>query len=283
VLPRTTPELDTFAACKAACLKYGVRFHVWKVCYNLGGTRPPAEFVAKLKAEGRLQMSYGGKEEKWLCPSHPANQKLESDAFVELAKKGPHGIHFDYIRYPGRDNCFCDGCRERFEKAYGAVANWPEDVRKIPARVAEWNEFRRAAITAVVRDVARRVRAEAPGVEISAAVFDNYATCRDGVGQDWVLWCREGLLDFVCPMDYTNATSLFAGIVARQKGLLGDFPFYPGIGLSSSGADSSGRLRRVVEQIVECRKAGCRGFTVFNFDAAAEEVLPVLSRGPTRP
>ena len=84
-------------------------------------------------------------------------------------------------------------------------------------------------------------------------------------------------------MDYTNATSIFAGIVARQKALLGDFPLYPGIGLSSSGADSSGRLRRVVEQIVECRKAGCRGFTVFNFDAAAEEVLPVLSRGPTRP
>ena len=85
VLPRTTPELDTFAACKAACQKYGVRFHVWKVCYNLGGSRAPADFVAKLKAEGRLQVSYGGKEEKWLCPSHPANQKLESDAFMELA------------------------------------------------------------------------------------------------------------------------------------------------------------------------------------------------------
>ena len=282
VLPRTTPELDTFAACKAACEKYGVRFHVWKVCYNLGGTRPPAEFIAKLKAEGRLQVSYGGKEEKWLCPSHPANQKLEIDAFVELAKKGPHGIHFDYIRYPGSDNCFCAGCRERFEKKYGAVSNWPADVRRDTARVAQWNEFRRDAITAVVRGVARRVRAEAPGVEISAAVFDNYATCRNGVGQDWALWCREGLLDFVCPMDYTNATSIFAGIVARQKALLGDFPLYPGIGLSSSGADAGGRLRRVVEQIMECRKAGCKGFTVFNFDAAAEEVLPVLSRGPTR-
>jgi len=283
VLPRTTPELDTFAACKATCLKYGVRFHVWKVCWHLGHTRAPAYFREKLKAEGRLQMTYGGKEEFWLCPTHPDNLKLETDAFVELAKKGPDGIHFDYIRYPGRDNCFCAGCRERFEAKYGAVAAWPADLRKDPVRAAQWTEFRKAAITALVRNVAKRVRAEAPGVEISAAVFENAANCPIAVGQDWPAWCKEGLLDFVCPMDYTDSTSVFAGLVKKQKGIIGDVPLYPGIGLSSSGASPESRLRRVVEQIVESRKAGCGGFTVFNYDAAAEAVLPIISQGPTAP
>ena len=283
VLPRTTPDIDAFAACKAACLKHGVRFHVWKVCWNLGGKRAPSEFVERLKKEGRLQVSYGGKDEAWLCPSHPANLKLETDAFVELARKGPHGIHFDYIRYPDRDHCFCAGCRERFERKYGAVSAWPSGLRKDPVRAAQWTEFRKDAITALVRNVAKRVRAEAPGVEISAAVFENISTCPVSVGQDWPTWCVDGLLDFVCPMDYTDSTRVFSGLVERQMRAVANVPIYPGIGLSSSGVSPEGRLRRVAEQIVEVRKAGCRGFTVFNFDSAAEAVLPVLSQGPTAP
>ena len=279
VLPRSTTGLDAFAACKAACLKHGVRFHVWKVCWNLGNGTPP-EFMKKLKEEGRLQVSYSGKETRWLCPTHPANQKMESDAFLEMAKKGPDGVHFDYIRYPGNDSCFCSGCRERFEKKYGAVEKWPEDLRRKPDRQAQWEEFKREAIGSLVRDVARRVRAEAPGVEISAAVFSNFESSARTVGQDWPAWCREGLLDFVCPMDYIESTAIFSGVVARQKRVVGKVPVYPGIGLSTGAPD--GRLRRVAEQIMACRAAGCSGFTVFNFDSAAEETLPILSRGPTR-
>ncbi len=281
VLPRSTPDLDAFAECKAACRRHGVGFHVWKVCYNLGGKRAPQEFVDKLKAEGRLQKSLSGEEKPWLCPSHPANLKLESDAFLEIARKGADGIHLDYIRYPGGESCFCQGCRERFEKKYGAVENWPSDVRKVPELAKLWAQFKRDNITALVRDVSKRVRREAPGVKISAAVFQNFNSCAEVVGQDWPAWCRDGLLDFVCPMDYTESTAIFTDLVTKQSKVVGNVPIYPGIGLFIGGATPADKFRTVAEQILECRKIGCRGFAVFEFNAAAEAVLPYLALGPT--
>ena len=36
-------------------------------------------------------------------------------------------------------------------------------------------------------------------LDLSAAVFRNWSTDRDSVGQDWKLWCERGYLDFLCP------------------------------------------------------------------------------------
>ena len=111
-----------------------------------------------MDAKGRAQR-------RWLCPSHPANQQLEIDAMVELAKKGADGVHFDYIRYPGGESCFCAGCRARFEAALGhAVTNWPGAVYGAKATLKrEWTRFRTGNISRVVETVATRVRREAPG------------------------------------------------------------------------------------------------------------------------
>ena len=89
---------DAFDECIAACRKHGVECHVWKVCWKMGsGT--DGDFAKRMSAEGRVQVGYNGKkEDMWLCPSHPENLKFEENAFLELAKKGPDGIHFDYIR-----------------------------------------------------------------------------------------------------------------------------------------------------------------------------------------
>ena len=120
---------DQIAQCLTACRKFGLQMHVWKVNWNLG-SHVPAEFVARLRREQRLQKSSSGKEEPWLCPSNPANQKLEIDSMLEVARNyDVDGIHFDYIRYPDGDHCFCDGCRERFSKSAGVkIQQWPQDV-----------------------------------------------------------------------------------------------------------------------------------------------------------
>ena len=48
---------------------------------------------------------------------------------LEVARKYEvDGLHFDYIRYPDHDKCYCEGCRARFEQQTGAqVAHWPAD------------------------------------------------------------------------------------------------------------------------------------------------------------
>ena len=201
---------------------------------------------------------------------------------VELAKKGVDGVHFDYIRYPDRSHCFCAGCRQRFEAmAGGTVTNWPAAVRTDERIRRLWQDFRTSNVTAVVREVSRRVRAETPGVKVSAAVFTNAETSPSNVGQDWPSWCREGLLDFVCPMDYVESPALFRGQVVPQKRIAGKVPVYPGIGLSTWRNDGRDAVR-LAKQILIVRELGLGGFTVFNFDRRAEKALPLLHLGMTR-
>jgi len=273
---------DQIAQCLAACRKYGLQMHVWKVDWNLGA-HAPAEFVEQMRSEHRLQKSSHGKEEPWLCPSHPANQKLEIDSMVEVARTyDVDGIHFDYIRYPDGDHCFCEGCRERFTKAAGVkIEQWPREVLEAGPYRQQWLDWRRDNITTVVKGVSEQVRRMKPKMKISAAVFRNWAVDRDGVGQDWKLWCERGYLDFVCPMDYTESDVQFDVWVASQKLWAGKTPVYPGIGASASssllGSD------RVIGQIQIARKYKTGGFVIFNYGVSeAAELLPMLGMGITR-
>ena len=273
---------DQIAQCLAACRKYGVRCHIWKVNWNLGWNAPK-EFVERMRKEGRLQVDISGKPVDWLCPSHPDNRKLEIDSMVEVATKYEvDGIHFDYIRYPGPECCFCAGCRQSFEELLGRkVPDWPQGLRKPGEFREKWLEFRRSNITAVVAAVSEVARKARPRIQISAAVFSSWPSTRDSEGQDWKAWCDKGYLDFVCPMDYTEHTGLFAGQVKQQAQWAGKAPCYPGIGLSCWKDRTD--IFRLFEQIEVTRRAKTGGFTIFDYEAReAREVVPLCGLGLTR-
>ena len=272
---------DQIAQCLAACRRYGVQMHVWKVNWNLGSAAPK-EFVDKMRTANRLQHDVHGVEEPWLCPSHPANQALEIASMVEVARQyDVDGLHFDYIRYPDANHCFCPGCRERFQRAVrGALKNWPKDVLAEGPLHRSWLDWRRGNITAVVKAVSQQARALKPKIKISAAVFPNWSTDRDSVGQDWKLWCERGYVDFVCPMDYTPSNRGFESMVAQQVQWAGRVPCYPGLGVSASsshfGAD------RAIEQILVTRQHHTGGFTIFNYGVSeCKDLLPLLGLGIT--
>ena len=286
VLP-VSPEVgergDQIALCTAACRKYGVACHVWKVNYNMGWATPRG-FCEKVKSASRTQIDFNGKPiARWLCPSHPENQKLEIDSMLEVVRKyDVDGVHFDYIRYPGPEACFCPGCRKRFEKSINSkVANWPADVRRNERLREKWLAFRREQITTVVAAVSRKARKIRPEIKISAAVFRNWPGDRDRIGQDWKIWCDRGYLDFVCPMDYTPRTSAFARAVARQVKWSGPVACRPGIGASVwlPASDPC----KAIAQIRAARRAGAKGFTIFNYGPVeAAELLPMLGKGITK-
>jgi uncharacterized lipoprotein YddW (UPF0748 family) len=199
---------------------------------------------------------------------------------VEVARQyAVDGLHFDYIRYPGREHCFCAGCRERFEKASAVrVPRWPQDVQVDGPLGSRWNEWRRGNITAVVKAVSEQARAVRPGIKISAAVFPIWDRDRDSVAQDWKAWCEQGYLDFVCPMDYTPSDRSFENMVARQVKWSSKVPCYPGLGVSASrsrfGAD------RAIEQILITRKYNTGGFMIFNYGVTeARDLVPLLGLG----
>jgi uncharacterized lipoprotein YddW (UPF0748 family) len=286
VTERCRKDGDQIAACLAACRKHGIQMHVWKVNWNLGTA--PDDFVATLRAEGRLQRDNGGHEVRWLCPSHPANFELERDSMLEVARKyAVDGIHFDYIRYPDSSSCYCDGCRQRFEamemarsdRPFPGIRRWPADVLPGGPLYADYQEFRRRNITRLVKAVSEEAHRIRPGIKVSAAVFPNWPACRDEIGQDWCGWVRDGYLDFVCPMDYTASNREFRIRVQVQREAVGGrIPLYPGIGASAPGLDPV----QVIEQVAIAREEGVPGFIIFNYDpTTAAEHLPLLGKGAT--
>jgi uncharacterized lipoprotein YddW (UPF0748 family) len=252
--------------------------HVWKVNWNLANA--PQEFVEKMRNEGKLQRDRQGNELKWLCPSNSENYKLELESMLEIVKKyDVDGIHFDYIRYPDSNACFCQNCKEEFEKSVGVkVENWPDDVFS-SAYADKFIKWRSDQITRLVRDVSEQARKINPKIKISAAVFNDYPACIRNVGQDWKLWIDSGYLDFVCPMDYTDDNDRFTNMVTNQKAVVnGLVPLYPGIGASAPGLSPD----QVAMQAHVARTLGVDGFIIFNYDlTVATSVLPALFKGST--
>jgi len=281
VSPIVAEKGDQIAAAVAAGKKYGIQIHPWKVNFRLARDCPQ-DFIDRMRAEGRLQVSRSGEQGNWLCPSHPANRELEIASMVEVATKyDVAGVHFDYIRYPGSANCYCDGCRKRFQQDTGIkITNWPDDLRD-PQVEDKWLAWRAEQITIIVRETTRRVHEARPECKVSAAVFSSYPGCYLSIGQDWVRWAKKGYVDFLCPMDYSNSDFSFAAKVIRQLNQVGGaVPVYPGIGASSS--NSALTADRVAGQIAIARNLGSDGFIIFNYTSRlGNDILPVLAKGVT--
>ncbi len=279
VAPLACSEGDLLEQCLNACRKHDVELHLWKVCWDL--TRADPAYVETLRAEGRLQRKRDGSEVLWLCPSDPRNRQVEITAVVDAVSRYPvDGLHFDYIRYPSANSCYCDGCRERFGRdARVTVKAWPADVAAEGALRRRFLEWRRNQITTFVAASSSAIRAARPGVKISAAVFSSWPSCRDSVGQDWARWAKEGYVDFLCPMNYTADDEEALTLAEAQLGAVdGAVPIYPGIGPSTKGLSPA----QVVHQVDLLRGAGTKGFVLFELDRdLLESHLPALRAGAT--
>jgi len=266
---------DQLAQCLDACHAQGIQVHIWRVCFR-GNWHISDEKQAELKEADRFQRSPKGEIVEWLCPSNPENIALEVNAMLEMADKYPiDGVHFDYIRYSADEGCYCTGCRERFEKSIGKkVENWPQDVKASEGKLwPEFSEWRAGLITHIVRSVHDQMKVRHPNVKISAAVFNAYPTCRDLFGQDWVKWADEGIVDFLCPMNYTQKVEPFENLIQNQKTLVrSGFPLYYGIGEYKLTADGT------LEQVKAAKKLGAKGVTIYNLEGpAARKILPPLT------
>ncbi len=272
---------DQLSQALSAAHAKGLKVHAWKVCWRMDGA-PPA-LMEKLRREKRLQKSVDGKEIPWLCPSDPRNLVYEKDTIREIVKKYPvDGIHLDYIRYRDSAACFCAGCRSRFEAASGRrVKNWPESARSGTGRQA-YSQWRVHNISRFVRDVHALTRRVNPDIRLSAAVFGKHPQCVASVAQDWAAWLKDGTVDFVCPMNYTDELARFEGYTKPQLHYqTRSARVYPGIGVT---ADES-RLGPIdtMHQINKAASMGAGGFTIFELNAVTErEILPFLKLGVTR-
>ena len=270
---------DQITACVNAAHARGLQVHVWKINWNLVGA--PQSFIDSLRASNRTQVSASGQAIDWLCPSQPDNFTLETNSMLEVVRNYDlDGIHFDYIRYPDSDCCYCTGCSARFQSQTGrTVTNWPADVLAAGALRNAFLDWRRAQITRLVTAIHAEVKAIKPDVKVSAAVFADAPSAFDGVGQDWRLWITNGIVDFLCPMDYTADLSQFTNFVSQQLAYAaGRIPIYPGIGAYILQPDGT------LAQIQQTRAARTQGFTLFELSPdAVINLLPAIRAGATAP
>jgi hypothetical protein len=191
-----------WAAAINAFHSHGIEFHVvWNTVGEIS-----------LGAEYAPVRSNGTKYTYWNCPIKikPIIQQFINqilDEFPEI-----DGIMLDYTRYAGCDMCYCDECRAAFDQwyyeKYGQhVTNWtrfyPEGEDWIV--YANW---RNEPINDLVKIIHDTAKARKPNIVISAAVWTYFSDCpiyhRKFIGQDTGRWIKEGWLDFVAPMMYTN-------------------------------------------------------------------------------
>ena len=275
---------DQIAAGLAAARAHGQQYHAWLVMGKLDGA--PADFVARMKKEGRLQVMANGVTRPWLSPHHPANRALLLAVVGEMARNYPGlaGIHLDYIRLPDSASCYSAATRARFEaETRRKCAAWPAEVTAGGRRHAEFRKWRTADITALVREARATLRRANPNAKLSAAVYGVAAPDGGNIAQYWPDWLRAGIVDFLVPMNYTESPAEFANWLRTQQAYPGAAGrIIPGIGVT---ADES-RLdpAQVVRQVVLARQAGCPGFVLFALSGTLrEETLPALRQGITRP
>ncbi len=283
--PEVRDKGDQLREILTAAKRRGVAVHVWKVCWQFGWAADPGVAVPFRFAD-RMMVDRNGKQGEWLCPSNEENRRYELDAIRELVRNYEiDGFHLDYIRYPGDEFCFCRACRRNFEKETGEVfGNWPAPVLGRGEYSARYRDWRRDVITSFVAEVRDEIRMIRKDVKLSAAVFPHPEDARESVLQDWTRWVREGLVDFVCPMNYTESVWEMRGrLKAGLEAVNGRVPLYAGLYATFSPAQRQ-EPDMLAAQIEAAREMGASGFVLFEMqDHVLQDALPLLRVGITAP
>ena len=148
----------------------------------------------------------------WFDPGVPEVEQYTYNVIMDVVNRyDVDGIHFDYVRYPGECWGYNDIAVQRFNTLYNRTG-------RPSCTDSQWKQFRRDAVTALVRKVYANAAAVKPGIVVSAATigWGNGPTTEDGwystsayskVYQDWRSWMAEGILDLNIPMFYYDCGS----------------------------------------------------------------------------
>jgi uncharacterized lipoprotein YddW (UPF0748 family) len=227
------PGFDPLQTAVAAAHARGIELHAWvNVMPGWTGEKPPADqrqlwnarpqWFVKDKSGQRKALG----KEGYAClePRLPEVREYLAGLCAEIARSyAIDGIHLDYIRYT-------DGGvfeRERTE-----------------------------AVTATVR----AIRAAVPKTNLTAAVIADPEQALDRNNQDWGRWGREGIVDAILPMNYSDDDRVFVQRVEAQVGRAGRTPIVIGVGSYKHKTPE-----QTMRQIDVALQKGCKGVAVFSY------------------
>jgi len=160
-----------------------------------------------------------GDEGVYLAPHHPAVTPYLLSVFRELvAKYDLDGLHLDYVRYKDADYGNNKAALEYYKKSGGSElltllsTAWSEadSNTQFTSKLVKWSDYRRKAITDLVKKTKEMVLEVRPDCIVSAAVKPNLYAARNRFFQEWDVWLAAGYVDWVFPMNYATSLRSFA-------------------------------------------------------------------------
>jgi uncharacterized lipoprotein YddW (UPF0748 family) len=233
-------------------------------------------------------------EGMYLAPGNPEVRRHIRDIVQEIVTKySVDGIHLDYIRYPEPTVGYDPATRTAFMREYGidparfeqpdsALIDLvgPEGILDLRGK---WEEWKRAQVTGLVRDLRRDLDLIRPGIKLTAAVIADQAAALSRYEQDWPAWLREGIIDAAIPMTYSPSTPIVVRQLQDALAIPTHRHIYAGIAIYNEGA------RDAADKIRKARALGVDGIALFSYDRLQESTSYARSirswafREPTAP
>ncbi len=252
--PRLAPaaEFDPLEYLLAKAHSQGIQVHAWLVvsvtCRSTDRLWGHPNHVCTSHGPGAqgaerwTTATYDGQQVGDLDYGHPASIQYLERVVMQLLQDYPQvdGLHWDYIRFGGRDYGYNQVSMERFNRAYGR----PLNQRPAPDDPA-WSQWRRDRVSELARRLYLRAKAIKPSVQVSAATITwgglgnngdfRVSAAYDRVFQDWPAWLEEGIIDFAVPMHYfdegdARARAWYDGWMAFDRNHTGRRAIVSGIG-----------------------------------------------------
>jgi len=192
-----------------------IEVHPWLVTFRIWASgAPPGGHVVNLHPDwvtldNAGNNNYGGTY--FHDPGHPQAAEYTANVFLDVVQRyDVDGIHFDYVRYNGNTWGYNPVAVSRFNTLYGRSGQ--------PVyNDADWMQFRRDQVTAVVRKVYAKTVDIKPQVKVSAATVNwgysnsdfTKTTAYIGPLQDWNGWMMAHILDMNCLMNYANEQTYY--------------------------------------------------------------------------
>ncbi|NLE68489.1 MAG: family 10 glycosylhydrolase [Lentisphaerae bacterium] len=253
--------------------QYGMAFHIEN---GFSLYEPPMDRAAN--SQGQKGRDCKNPEEaRWPCFSSTRNRDIMKRHLSRCAELfDVDGLDLDGARYASENQCYCELCKENFERdAKVTLANWPDDVLAAPHRDA-FQKWRIDLVTSLLADeIVPAVKKIKPWVMISTCARDEGL----GVGQDNRAWLEQGIVDFVHLMNYIHNLELFkrksAKLIAWGDG-------------GPSQVCVMGNVLpspvKLVDFVEATRSLGADGFTLYAYSGTEfdEVLLAALRKGITR-
>ena len=158
----------------------------------------------------------------------------------------------------------------------------PVDAVKERQRMEKWAEYRTWTVTELVRAVYKGAKKLKPRAWVNAAVFYKKEAA-DRVCQDWYGWLREGCMDYVLPMAYTEKNEDLAKAFAEWRAADPQMErIIPGLSIYSrrDGKAVPRDLGLVRSQLDMCSYNATHVNLFFSLAYLNDELIKLLSTGP---